>query len=169
MKKLIFLLVFLFSMLSGNEIAWKQNISNGIQYHVKCNNGEQSDVFYYYDSKRYFVGGIGDYASLDSAKQHACKTTSQNSHIVTIKAGALLLATFKKMKHALRSETLWRLEHFNAKTILSKNVNVKLLKIYHIKGKSVGPDSNWHYIDDIVKIVGKDGLIMYARKSEITF
>ncbi|MCF6205415.1 MAG: hypothetical protein L3J47_00780 [Sulfurovum sp.] len=166
MKKFVVFLVFLFSMLSGNEVVWKQNISDGVQYHIKCDNGEPSDVFYYNDSERYFVGGIGNYATLDSAKQNACKTPS---HIITIKVDALLLPTLKSMKHALRNKAFWNLEHWNAKTILNKSVNAKLLKVYHIKGKKVAPESDWHYIDDIIKISDGSGNVAYVRKSEVIF
>jgi len=164
MKKLILLLVFLFSMLNGNEIAWKQNISNGVQYHVKCSNGEQSDIFYYYDSKRYFVGGVGNYATLDSAKQHACKSSTS---IVTIKKGAVVISSLKRIKKALQSEVQWHIAAFD-EGILTESVNVRLLKIYPMKGKKISKSSNRYYIDDIVKI-SDDGTIYFARKSEVIF
>ena len=73
------------------------------------------------------------------------------------------------MKNALKGKSFWALEHWKAKTITKYSFNVKLLKVYHIKGKKVHPDSDMHYIDDIVKISDDSGHIMYARKSEIIF
>jgi len=166
MKKLVLGIVCLFSLLSANEIAWEQNILDGIQYHVECSNGTQSDIFYYYNSKRYFVGGIGNYATLDRAKKYACKKTN---HIVRVKKGALVLKSLKKMKDALRGKAFWSLEHYNSKDIMSKSVDVNFLRIIHIKGKRVHPESSMHYIDDIVKISDDGGNIYYAKKSDVIF
>ena len=168
MKKLVFLSVFLFSMLNGNEIAWKQNISNGMQYHVKCNNGEERDIFYYYDSKRYFVGGVGNYATLDSAKQHACKS---NTSIVTVKKGALVDNSLQHMKKLLSWNALWNLGHYPCKTCseftINDSIKVELVNIYKLKGKKV-PKSSHKYIDDIVEIFdGKK--TYYVRKNEVIF